>query len=290
MPWSAPADRLAAARACGSPCGSRAPTPRCSALIDRDGAGSETKSQKLVQVYALEDAAFLLKKKVKMIVIACNTASAMALDYLNRCLDIPIVGVVIPGSEGAVRETKNGKVGVIGTSATINSMAYEKNIIARAPDTKVYSAACPLLVPLVEEGLLAGQITVLVLENYLEKIVERKIDTLILGCTHYPLLHDTIKNVVGEGIKLIDSGNETAAAVKKVLQKNNMLNNSSKKDEDQFYVSDIPQKFEEIGARFLEEPLVSVKRIDFEEFLENNHSLINNLKSKATLETLEAGR
>ena len=245
-----------------------------------------TKSKKLVQQYAVEITAFLLNKNVKMIVIACNTASAMAIDLLEQCLDIPIVGVVIPGAAGSVRETNKNRIGVIGTTATINSNAYAKVIKEQNPEIEVFSAACPLLVPIVEEGMLSGEITNLILKSYLEDIIRHEVDTLILGCTHYPLLHNSIRSVVGEGIKLIDSGRETAQAVQKVLLQSK-ITNSGEKNDDQFYVSDIPQKFEEIGTRFLEEPLISVNRIDFEKFIEDNHDSINTLKVKTSFETVE---
>lgn len=226
-----------------------------------------TKSQKLIRQYAIEDARFLMQFDIKLIVVACNTASAMALEFLQEQLDIPVVGVVIPGSLGALRVTKNNKIGVIGTSATINSEAYKNNIIKYKPVAKVFSMACPLLVPLVEEGWLAGEITELALKGYLKEILNSNVDTLILGCTHYPLLNKTIQKIAGPDVKLIDSGFETAKIVKDLLTENNLLNKGGKKDDDEFYVSDIPQKFEEIGSRFLGAPLKNVKRIDLEELI-----------------------
>jgi len=227
-----------------------------------------TKSKKLVQQYALEDAAFLLQYNVKMIVVACNTASAMAIDILKERLDIPVVGVVLPGSLGALRETKQNSIGVIGTSATINSNAYAKAMKSNSKqDVKVYSQACPLLVSLVEEGWLNNQVTSLILQNYLTDILKNSVDTLILGCTHYPLLHGAIQEITGPNIKLVDSGTETARFVEEILARNNLQNKGEKGSEDLFFVSDIPQKFEELGSRFLGEPLENVQRIDFEEFL-----------------------
>lgn len=223
-----------------------------------------TKSKKLVQQYALEDAKFLMRQNIKMIVVACNTASSMALEYLQERLDIPVIGVVIPGALGAVRETKNKTIGVIGTSATINSNAYRKAILESQPDAHVYSNDCPLLVPLVEEGWLDDEITTLTLGVYLKEILNNNIDTLILGCTHYPLLSATIQKLVGPGIKLIDSGLETAKTVNRILTQNNLHYKGIKKGDDQFFVSDIPQKFEEIASRFLGEPLKNVHQISFE--------------------------
>jgi glutamate racemase len=237
-----------------------------------------TKSKQLVQQYAMDDAAFLLQHNVKMIVAACNTASAMAIDLLKEKLDIPVVGVVLPGSVGAIRETKNYSIGVIGTSATINSTAYAQAIKANSKqEVEVYSQACPLLVPLVEEGWLTEHVTHLTLENYLKDILKNEVDTLILGCTHYPLLKETIQSVTGPNIKLVDSGSETALFVEKILRQNDLHNKGSKKADDLFFVSDIPQKFEEIGSRFLGEPLQNVQRIDFEEFLISHSEEIKKL-------------
>ena len=226
-----------------------------------------TKSRKLIQQYALEDAHFLMQFDVKMIVVACNTASAMALEFLQSQLAIPVVGVVIPGAQGAVRVTKNKNIGVIGTTATVNSGAYTKTVLNNSPDCNVFSTACPLLVPLVEEGWLDTEITVLTLRMYLKEILNKQIDTLILGCTHYPLLTSTINKITGNDITLIDSGLETAKAVNEVLLQNNLLYKGPRKDDDQFYVSDIPQKFEEIGSRFLGEPLKNVHRVNLEDVI-----------------------
>jgi len=224
-----------------------------------------TKSKKLVQQYALEDARFLMQYDIKMIVVACNTASSMALDFLKDNVDIPVVGVVKPGAMAAAGKTRNNSIGVIGTSATINSNAYSQAILENLPQADIYSNACPLLVPLVEEGWLDNKITQLTLKIYLKDILDNNIDTLILGCTHYPLLGATIQKIVGSHIQLIDSGQETAKTVYEVLTKNNLHNKGSKKDDDQFFVSDIPQKFEEIASRFLGEPLKNVKQVSFDD-------------------------
>ncbi len=237
-----------------------------------------TKSKKLVQQYALEDALFLMRQSVKMVVVACNTASAMAIDLLKQKLDVPVVGVVLPGALGAIRETKKHAIGVIGTSATINSNAYAEKVKSNSRSkVDVYSQACPLLVPLVEEGWLAGEITSLALKKYLKGILNRNIDTLILGCTHYPLLRDAIQRVVGSHVKLVDSGIETARFVEKTLAQNNLLNKGAREADDLFYVSDIPQKFEEIGSRFLGQPLQNVQRVDFEDFLLSHSEQIKEL-------------
>ncbi|MBD3224128.1 MAG: glutamate racemase [Caldithrix sp.] len=226
-----------------------------------------SKSDRLVQQYALEDAYFLMQQDIKLLVVACNTASSIALDVLTDQLDIPVVGVVQPGAEAAARISKNNRVGVIGTTATINSGAYKRGIQKLNHQLEVYSQACPLLVPLVEEGWLDDYVTILALKKYLHPIMQQQMDTLILGCTHYPLLEQTIQNVVGPEVSLIDSGKETAKAVQHILVEHNMLNRRGRLGENQYFVSDIPAKFEEIGSRFLGQPLTNVQRINFEEFL-----------------------
>ena len=226
-----------------------------------------TKSKRLVQQYALEDANFLMQFDVKMIVIACNSASAAARELLQEKLDVPVLGVVSPGASAAVENTRNGKIGVIGTQATIGSNAYVRAINKLSDDIEVSGQPCPLLVPLVEEGWLDDQVTDLAIQKYLKDLLQADIDTLILGCTHYPVLEPNIQKAVGETVRLIDSGKETAKAVKAVLEQKNMLNMGIKNSEDQFYVSDIPAKFEEIGSRFLGKPLNNIQRVDFDRFL-----------------------
>ena len=233
-----------------------------------------TKSRELVQQYALEDAAFLLQYDVKMIVVACNTASAMAIEILKKRLHIPVVGVVIPGAKGAIRDTVNKKIGVIGTSATVNSNAYTRAIEQFASENmEVFSKACPLLVPLVEEGWLHERVTCLTLEKYLQDILVKEIDTLILGCTHYPLLHNTIQEVTGQNVKLIDSGSETAKFVRQVLEDEDLLKIKDESYSEMLrdFIDEIVQVKDsdkiEIGSWFLGEPLTNVQRIDFDKFL-----------------------
>jgi len=226
-----------------------------------------TKSKRLVQQYALEDAHFLMQYDVKMIVIACNSASASALPLLQEKLDIPVIGVVTPGATTAVEMTKNSQIGVIGTTATINSDAYTTEINRLSREAQVFGQPCPLLVPLVEEGWLDEQVTDLTIKKYLQELIEKKIDTLILGCTHYPVLEKIIGRIVGPEVSLIDSGRETAKAVKQMLLDNNMINTEPKDNPDRFFVSDIPAKFEEVGSRFLGRPLDNVQRVDFDQFL-----------------------
>jgi glutamate racemase len=226
-----------------------------------------TKSKRLIEQYALEDANFLLQYDIKALVVACNTASSLAMDVLLEHLDIPVVGVVIPGAQTAVELTRNKKIGVIGTIATINSNSYTNEIRKRLNNAQVFAQSCPLLVPLVEEGWLDDDVTIRTLKKYLPDMISEKVDTLILGCTHYPLLENTIQKLMGKYVKLIDSGRETAKAVKQKLLETNLLNESDKMGLDKFLVSDIPMKFEEIGSRFLGKKLENVERVDFERFL-----------------------
>jgi glutamate racemase len=226
-----------------------------------------TKSRRLIQQYALEDAYFLLQYDIKLLVVACNSASSLALPVLQERLDIPIIGVVIPGAQAAVDLSLNKRIGVIGTAATINSGAYSAQIKRLMPDAKIIGQPCPLLVPLVEEGWLDDYVTQLTLKKYLHDMMKEDIDTLILGCTHYPLLESAIRKVVGSEKHLIDSGRETAKAVKEVLMKEDMLNMKGKTAQNKFFVSDIQEKFAEVGSRFLGQPLQNIERIDFEQFL-----------------------
>lgn len=238
-----------------------------------------TKSKWLIQRFAMEDALFLLEFDIKLLVVACNTASSSALPILQNRLDIPVVGVVEPGAIAAVKETKNKKIGVIGTSATIGSGSYTQAILNRMPEAEVLGQPCPLLVPLVEEGWLDGEVTVLTLKKYLKPLMEAGVDTIILGCTHYPLLEPVIQRIVGPQVKLIDSGKETAKAVQKILKDLDLLNPKVKQSEDRYFVSDSPEAFSRIGSIFLGKQLPKVERVDFDRFLieKSSSPLLQNL-------------
>jgi len=217
-----------------------------------------TKSDRIVREFAWEDSLFLLRQSVKMIVVACNTASAVALDELNRYLKIPVIGVIKPGAKAAVKNTKSGRIGVIGTQATIDSGAYPTEIRKLNQDCTIFSRACPLFVPLAEEGWVTGDVPESAARRYLEPLLAENIDTLILGCTHYPLLKPLLKIIVGDSITLVDSADETALEVKAVLESIGQ-ENSSKQGEYEFYVSDLPRRFEELGIRFLGRAITTVK-------------------------------
>ncbi len=239
-----------------------------------------TKSKRLIQQFALEDALFLLQFDIKFLVVACNTASSSALPVLEDRLDIPVVGVVEPGARAAVEHTKTQRIGVIGTSATIGSGSYTSAILKRMPEAQVFAQPCPLLVPLVEEGWLEGEVTMLTLKKYLAPLISAGVDTIILGCTHYPLLEPAIQKVVGPEVKLIDSGRETAKEVKLKLEELGLQNSGKKVEEDRFYVSDSPEQFRKTGSAFLGWPLTNVQRVDFDEFLIQHSSspLLKNLE------------
>ncbi len=226
-----------------------------------------TRSVKLIKQYALEDAAFLEQFDIKILIIACNTASAVAVDLLKSALIIPVTGVIEPVVSAALNISKKKRIGVIGTTATISSQAYNKQIHSQEPDVLVYGQPCPLLVSLVEEGWVDDEITRLTIRKYLEPLLQKEIDTIILGCTHFPVIKELIQDETGPEITLIDSGQETAKVVKKMLD--NMEIEANNKSDGSFkcYVSDIPDKFDEVGTRFLGEPVINAKRVDFDNFL-----------------------
>jgi glutamate racemase len=221
-----------------------------------------TKSKETITRFAVEDANFLIQKGVKAIVVACNSVSSNSLDYLKAHYSIPILGVIEPGVFHACKETENKKVGIIGTAATIESGTYEKQIKMKCPEIAVYSKSCPLFVPLAEEGWLDRQATLLIAQEYLQDLINNGIDTLVLGCTHYPLLKRIIRRVTGEEIFLIDSAYYTALALKALLQENDILNHRSEEEKIEFYLSDIPRGFSEVGERFLGSKIEGVTVVD----------------------------
>ena len=188
---------------------------------------------------------------MKALVIACNTATAHALPALRREYDMPIVGVIEPGARAAASATKTKRVGVIGTAGTIKSRAYEKEIIKLVPDAQVTAQACALFVPLVEEGWTDAEPTRAIARNYLAPLVAAEIDTLVLGCTHYPLMKSVIGNVVGREVRLIDSAYETARETAELLKANGLENTSPNEARYRFIASDAPDTFLALGERFL---------------------------------------
>jgi glutamate racemase len=219
------------------------------------------KSPDTVRRYAGEIRDWLLARDVKMVVVACNTASAHALDHLQRTTPVPVEGVVGPGARAAAQATRTGRIGVIGTAGTIRSGAYERAIQAIRPDVTVLPKACPLFVPLVEEGWLDRPATKLIAHEYLDGLRHEGIDTLVLGCTHYPLLKPLLAEVMGPGVALIDSAEETARAVARELEESGIEGPRDAKAEVRFAVSDGAEQFERVGQAFLGDRLRDVETV-----------------------------
>ncbi len=220
-----------------------------------------SKSKKVVTNFTVNISKFLESKNVKLIVVACNTASAFSLETLKKIIKVPIIGVIEAGSIVAIQNTKNKRVGVIGTEGTVKSNAYAKEIKKQDKTINCFSKACPLFVPLVEEGWNKGKITEEIINVYLKELVNKKVDTLILGCTHYPLLKKSIQKVIGKKIKIIDSATAIAMAVKDLLKKRNQLKDKGK-GKYQFYVSDDPEKFKNLGSKFFNNKINKVTKVD----------------------------
>jgi glutamate racemase len=221
-----------------------------------------TKSPETVLRFSRENLNFLKRRKVKLIVIACNTASSIALPGLQKEEDIPVIGVLQPGVRAAAKATRRKRIGVIGTTATIRSSAYEKALREIDPGIEIWSRACPLFVPLVEEGWLDDEITYLTARRYLDTLTEFGADTLVLGCTHYPLLKGVISRVAGDRVVLVDSAQETAIEVERILGERTLRSDSEREGSFSVYVSDIPYLFREVGERFLGRPIENVEHVE----------------------------
>ncbi len=223
-----------------------------------------SKSEQTVKKFAYQCAKFLYDKGVKTIVIACNTASAVAIDYLKDRFDIPVIGVIEPGARGAVEATKNGRIGVIGTYATIGSSAYQNKIMEKMPEAEIVGIPCPLFVPIVEEGWEYSEVACLTARQYLAELMEHDVDSLVLGCTHYPILRHTIGQVLGERVRLVNPAFETAKELKETLRENNMTKNDFVKAVYRYYVSDAPEKFRRIGGNFLKKEIELLEEIQID--------------------------
>ena len=224
------------------------------------------RSKRIIQEFSVQNVNFLLSSGVKFVVAACNTSSAVALNHLKNNFDLPLMGVIEPGAKAAVDSTRNGKIGVIGTAGTIASGSYEKAIRKIDRGLLVFSYPCPLFVSLAEEGFLDKKATHLIAQDYLKPLKKNEIDTLILGCTHYPLLKKIIGQVMGDGVALIDSAEETAKELRNSLLKKRLLKKTSKRPVHRFFVSDQPEKFIEIGERFLGKRIKKAKMIDINQY------------------------
>jgi glutamate racemase len=232
------------------------------------------KSKETVLRYSTEISKFLISKGVKIVVAACNTSSSLALDDLRKGETIPIFGVIEPGAKKAVEVSSGGNIAVIGTSATIKSRAYSRviyeeiNALKRSGEYKfksnfkVIEKACPLFVPLVEEGFLNEEITKKVINYYLNPVIDENLSCLVFGCTHYPILKDLILEVIGRDIQIIDSGIETAKIVKYFLKENDMLKDEAKNGSELFFVSDDLEKFKELGEKFLGRKIENVSIVN----------------------------
>jgi len=222
------------------------------------------KSNETVTQFAVQDAEFLLEHGVKNVVVACNTASSIAIEALSSRYEVPVIGVIEPGALAAVSSTLTGKVGVIGTEGTIASGAYRRAITRLDRDIEVVETSCPLFVPLAEEGWTDREVTLVIAHEYLTPLRDAAVDVLVLGCTHYPILKATIAKVFGPSVKLIDSAEETAKEVGERLEDLDLKRLGGDPPEHKFFVSDVPHRFREQAERFLGAPLpdVSVVTVD----------------------------
>lgn len=224
-----------------------------------------TKSPDTVVRYAHEIASFLMTHDIKLLVVACNTASAVALPSLRRLLPIPVVGVIEPGARRAVDVTRSGVVGVIGTAGTIRSSAYSRAIKRLNPAISVLSKPCPLFVPLAEEGWIDNDIARMTAHQYLDELREAGVDSLVLGCTHYPLLKKIIAEVMGPEVALVDSAEETARTVTSILQEKKLLRPAAEQGNHHYYVTDVPAGFIRVGNRFLGGRLGDVYQVSLDD-------------------------
>ncbi|MCL2050328.1 MAG: glutamate racemase [Lachnospiraceae bacterium] len=227
------------------------------------------KSPETVARYAGQIVRFLESKRVKAIVVACNTASALAMEEIEARSAVPTLEVIKPGARSAARTTSNGRIGVIATEATIGSNIYANYIKTLGENLIVTGKACPLFVPLVEEGLLNDRVTDEVAKRYLTELIETDIDTLILGCTHYPLIRETIKRVMGEKVKLVNPAHETASELEKLLKANCLLNDEETSESESkyhFYVSDGAEKFKQFAASIIKYGILATKTINIEAY------------------------
>lgn len=224
------------------------------------------KSKETVLRYTHQIIRFLETKNVKSIIIACNTASAYALHEVEKTVPLPIIGVIQPGAEAAAKTTRNRRIGVIGTYATINSRAYETSIKKIDPSIQVFNQACPLLVPFVEEGLLEDPLTDEIISRYLADLKAMQIDTLVLGCTHYPLLRPAIERYMDSGVACVDPAEAVSLAMKATLQENGLLNQAAIPPRYECFVSDAAEKMAEFANRIMPFQIENVHKINIEAY------------------------
>lgn len=222
-----------------------------------------TKSPETIKRFAVENADFLMRFKVKLIVVACNTVSSTSMEELIKHAAVPVVGVIKPGARKAVTVTRNNKIGVIGTYTTIKSKAYAGEIKGISPKTDIVSKPCPLFVPLVEEGWLREKATLAIAEKYLASFRRKGIDTLVLGCTHYPLLKQVIGKVMGKSVKIVDSASSVAEEVHTILMSMGGLSEAGKKPRHRFFSTDAVEHFVRVGEKFLGTKIHGAERADY---------------------------
>lgn len=220
------------------------------------------RSPETVINYSLECMRFLIRKNIKLLVIACNTSSAISIWAVRKESPVPVIGVIGPGAMAAIKASAKQKIGVIGTETTIKSRTYLKAIRKIDSDMSVFSVPCPLFVPLVEEGWVDGEIATLVAKKYLKGLKKKDIDTLLLGCTHYPLLKDTLSRVMGDCVTLVDSAIETAKKVQRILRKIRLENDRKERPAREFYVTDSPDRFVRVGERFLGRKIEHIEKVE----------------------------
>ncbi len=223
-----------------------------------------SRSKETVIKYVMQSIKFLMTKDIKAIVVGCNTASALALEEAKAAFDIPIIGVIEPGSRAAASSSQNKTIGVIGTEGTINSDAYQANIRRLLPTAEIIGVPCPLFVPIVEEGWENSDVADVAAQKYLLELKEHSIDTLVLGCTHYPALRYTISKIMGEGVKLINPAYETAKLTKDMLKEKALLNDKIEGGNYKYYVSDAPDKFKRIGGNIVRRQIEEVEKVTIE--------------------------
>ena len=220
-----------------------------------------TKSAEVVTRYSLKNAEFLLAQGIKLLVVACNTASSVALPEVAARLPVPVLGVIEPGARAAAARSVTGHIGVIGTPGTVRSGAYQRAIKTARPGASVKAKACPLFVPLAEEGWVQGEVPRLVAREYLAQLAQEGIDTLVLGCTHYPLLAAVIAEVMGEHVQQVDSADATAAVVAQTLEARGQLATDGQATH-RYFVTDVPERFASVGTRFLDRPISGAEQVD----------------------------
>jgi len=225
------------------------------------------KSNETVTQFAVQDTEFLLAQGVKMVVVACNTASSVAIEVLRKEFDLPVIGVIEPGAIAAVASTLTGRIGVIGTEGTIASHAYRDEITKLDREIEVFERSCPLFVPLAEEGWTDREVTLVIAHEYLASLRDARVDVVVLGCTHYPILKGTIAKVLGPAVTLIDSAEETAREVSARLSALGLRRRAPGAPRHRFYVSDVPHRFKEQAERFLGAPLPNVEVVTVDDLV-----------------------